>query len=215
MEEQLEKYAQAEAAVQMSAYMKNQYEFYGIKRPIVTQVTKPFLAELKSYSWSDKKQFIEWCWERPQREWQYIALDLLSKNKKELLKKDIDWLEWLVRTQNWWDTVDMIASHLVGAWAQKFPEAMEKVIQKWSASNHMWLERCTIIYQIKYKEKTNQEILFQQCDLFKHSNEFFLRKAIGWALRAYADTNQKAVIKYVKTAGLKPLSEKEALRKVI
>jgi 3-methyladenine DNA glycosylase AlkD len=82
MEEQLEKYAQSEAAVQMSAYMKNQYEFYGIKRPVVSEVTKPFLAIIKTYSWSDKKQFIEWCWEKPQREWQYIALDLLSKNKK-------------------------------------------------------------------------------------------------------------------------------------
>jgi 3-methyladenine DNA glycosylase AlkD len=215
MEEQLEKFAQPEAAEQMLAYMKNQYEFYGIKRPVVREVTKPFFSILKSSSWSDKKQFVDWCWEKPQREWQYIALDLLSKNKKELLKKDIEWLEWLVRTQSWWDTVDMIASHMVGAWAQKYPEATEKMIQRWAHSNHLWLERCTIIYQIKYKDKTNQEILFRQCDLFKHSNEFFLRKAIGWALRAYADTNPKAVMKYVKSAGLKPLSEKEALRKVV
>jgi 3-methyladenine DNA glycosylase AlkD len=215
VESLMEKQAHAPTAEQMAAYMKNQFDFYGIKRPLLLSIYKPFLNELQSYSWEDKKRCIDWCWEKPQREWQYLALDILIRNRNQLTLKDIDWLEWLIRTQPWWDTVDTIGSYGVGTWASLYPKAVGKFLKKWTESDHMWLQRCTIIYQLKYKENTDVQVLFTQCDCFKSSKEFFLRKAIGWALRAYADVNAKAVVNYVKKARLQPLSEKEALRKVI
>ena len=96
----------------------------------------------------------------------------------------------------------------------QFPEETEKVIEKFSNSENIWLNRSTILFQLDYKQKTNLDLLFALCQRHSNSDEFFIRKAIGWALREYAKTNPSAVIRFVETNNLKPLSKKEALKNI-
>ena len=76
----------------------------------------------------------------------------------------------------------------------------------------MWLNRSSIIFQLSYKEKTNFDLLKAECEKHKHSKEFFIQKAIGWALRDYSKYNPNSVKQYIESTSLKPLSQKEALR---
>ena len=130
-------------------------------------------------------------------------------------KSDIELIETLITTNSWWDTVDFISKQILGVYLTQFPEAIEIVIDKFSAPNNMWLNRSTLLFQLGYKNKTDQNILFAQCLHFKESELFFIQKAIGWSLREYGKTNPEAVLNFVNINNLKPLSHKEAIRNII
>jgi 3-methyladenine DNA glycosylase AlkD len=121
-------------------------------------------------------------------------------------------LKTLLLQTLWWDTVDFIAKYLVGGYLEQFPEETLKVIEHFSNAENMWLNRSAIIFQLSYKENTNFDLLKSECEKHKHSKEFFIQKAIGWALRDYSRFNPNGVKQYVQSTNLKPLSQKEALR---
>jgi len=197
-------------AVQMEAYMKDQFAFYGIKSVKRNELMKSILDKRNKPEKEDAVKLVKLLWKDPHREFQYIAMELLSWYKNEPDEKDIVFIEKLIITKFWWDTVDFIASQLVGNYFMHFPKMRNSICKKWSGSKNMWLQRSVILSQLKYKDKTDSDFLFHYCDKHKEDKEFFIRKAIGWALREYSKTNAKAVKSFVKSTNLSNLSLREA-----
>ena len=213
LETHFRKESNRELAVPMENYMKNNFSFLGIKtekrRAIFKSIYEQNKAEIKS-----NFRTIAWeLFQMKEREFHQVAIDLLVKElKKNFVIEDIKIIEKLIITNSWWDSVDTIAKYLLGGYLQQFPLETLKVIERFSNSKNMWLNRSAILFQLSYKEKTNFEILISECEKHKHSNEFFIQKAIGWALRDYSRFNPTGVTAYVNSTNLKPLSSREALR---
>ncbi|MBY0487097.1 MAG: DNA alkylation repair protein [Flavobacteriaceae bacterium] len=205
----------AELAIPMENYMKNNFSFLGLKTEERRTI---FKANYEKYKTEIKTNFRTIAWElfnAKEREFHQCAIDLLVKEfKKNYILEDIKLIENLIITNSWWDSVDTIAKYLVGGYLQSFPSETFKVIEQFSNSDNMWLNRTAIIFQLSYKEKTNFELLKSECEKHKESKEFFIQKAIGWALRDYSRFNPKGVKEYVDSTNLKPLSQREALRNI-
>ncbi|MNF47972.1 DNA alkylation repair enzyme [compost metagenome] len=120
----------------------------------------------------------------------------------------------MIITNSWWDSVDTIAKYILGEYLLEFPLETDSIIGRFSNSENMWLKRSAILFQLGYKEKTNFELLKAICEKHKSSTEFFIQKAIGWALREYGKTNPEAVREFVHNSDFKPLSKKEALKNI-
>ena len=213
LEAHFRKESNRELAIPMENYMKNNFSFLGIKtekrRAIFKSIYEQNKAEIKS-----NFRTIAWeLFQMKEREFHQVAIDLLVKESmKNFAIEDIKLIEKLIITNSWWDSVDTIAKYLLGGYLQQFPLETLKVIERFSNSKNMWLNRSAILFQLSYKEKTNFEILISECEKHKHSNEFFIQKAIGWALRDYSRFNPTGVKAYVNSTNLKPLSSREALR---
>ena len=205
-----------ENAVAMAKYMKNLFSFYGIKaeqrRTIFKEVCNTNKKEL-----TQNPREIAWeLFNKDFRELQYCGIEILIKYLKNNYRKDdFKLIENLLVTNSWWDSVDTISKFVLGDYLKEFPEETAKVVERFSNSKNMWLNRSVLLFQLGYKNKTNAEILFDECKKHSHSKEFFIQKAIGWALREYANTNPELVKTFVNSNDLKPLSKKEALRKLI
>jgi 3-methyladenine DNA glycosylase AlkD len=198
-----------ENALTMKKYMKDNFEFIGIKSPIRKELQKEFLKGLDKNSKIDKNLVYK-LWDKPYREYQYLAIDYLIKKKKQLEKDDILFIKHLIITKSWWDSVDIIASNLLGEICKLYPEVINEYILSWSKDENIWLRRSTILYQLKYKENLDTNILGIIINDNKEDNEFFIRKAIGWILREYSKINKKWVSDFIKKNKLSNLSIKEA-----
>lgn len=199
-------------AVQMKKYMKDLFDFYGMKSPIRKEIYKSQKQQFGLIPVNEKDEIVRWCWEAPQREWQYFCMEFLSKEAKETDEGIIELYEYLITNKSWWDTVDFIASNLVGVCFLKYPDRIPAVTAKWMNSGNMWLQRTCILFQLKYRKKTNTQLLEGFIKPLKESKEFFIRKAIGWALREYSKTNPTYVKEFVKNNRLSGLSRREALK---
>ena len=200
-----------EYALKMKAYLKNHFEFYGINAPLRKELMKnwkkecaiPFSEELLEDLW---KLFIS-----PKRELSYVAIELLIPIlKKNANENHVEYITKLITTHSWWDTVDAIASSILGSFLMKSPEKRVEIIEEYTASNHIWLQRSTLIFQLKYGLKTDQDLLFAQCIAFMEEKEFFLQKAIGWSLRQYAKTHPAEVYDFVDRNQFSNLAKREA-----
>lgn len=199
-------------AAPMKKYMRDQFEYLGIKTPQNVALQKEFFAEHGFPELSELDVVLRDLWSLPQREFQYVAVGLLGRFNKEVPAKFIKTIEYLIVTKSWWDTVDSIAGGTVGVHFQRFPEVRGKYLAKWRASENFWLRRTTILFQLNYKKDTNFALL---CDIICEnldSKEFFINKAIGWSLRQYARIDPAAVKKFVKSTPLHPLSRREAMK---
>ncbi|WP_396147040.1 DNA alkylation repair protein [Flavobacterium sp.] len=215
LEQDLHPKANRELAIPMENYMKNNFSFLGIK----TEERRAIFKENYEKSKSEiKANFRTIAWElfnKNEREFHQCAIDLLVKEfKKNYVLEDIELIENLIITNSWWDSVDVVAKYLLGGYLQLFPNETYDVIESFSNSNNMWLNRSAIIFQLSYKEKTNFDLLKSECEKHKESKEFFIQKAIGWALRDYSRFNTSGVSEYVNSTNLKPLSQREALRNI-
>ena len=207
-----EKNADSSQAAPMKKYMRDQFEYLGIKTPQSAALQKAFYAEHGLPEVSELDSILRDLWSLPQREFQYVGLGLLDKTEKKLPAKFIKTIEYLIVTKSWWDTVDAIAGHTVGTHFRRFPEVREKYLPRWRSSKNIWLRRTAILFQLNYKRETDFELL---CDIIREnldSKEFFINKAIGWALRQYARVDAKAVSKFVRSTPLHPLSRREAMK---
>ncbi|MFY8068941.1 MAG: DNA alkylation repair protein [Flavobacterium sp.] len=200
-------------AVPMANYLKNHFIFFGIK---TEQRRTIFKSNYEKYKLEIKSNFREIAWElfqKQEREFHQSAIDLLQIEwKKNYLIEDIQFIEKLITTHSWWDTVDTIAKYFLGGYLKQFPQETHKVIERFSSSSNLWLNRSAILFQLSYKDKTNFDLLKSECEKHKNSNEFFIQKAIGWALRDYSRFNPTGVKEYVLSTQLKPLSTREAIR---
>jgi 3-methyladenine DNA glycosylase AlkD len=199
-------------AIPMAKYMKHEFEFLGIKTPVRRDLLKEFHKQDGFPEITELKEIVLDLWGLPAREYQYFALSLLRKFSQEVPEEFIDLYEYLIITKSWWDSVDGIASWLVGVHFLRFPELKNKYIGKWMTSGNMWLQRTCILFQLGYKDKTDVMLLGQIIMSVADSKEFFLRKAIGWALREYSKTDHQAVINFVENNELSLLSNREAYK---
>lgn len=194
-------------AFHMEKYMRNQFPFIGLKAAERRKLARPFM-KLKFHE-HDVDKTIRQLWELPEREYQLVAVDYLVKNKKHLEAHHIELIEYLITTKSWWDTVDAIASHLVGELFAKFPHLLENIGDNWLRSENIWLQRSMILFQLKYKEKTNDALLYSIIQQLKPIDEFFIQKAIGWALREYSKTNPTSVRNFIEKEELSNLAVRE------
>lgn len=194
----------------MSAYMRGLFPFFGVKTPQRRALVK---AGGKIASWPELQTTVLQLYSKPQREAHYAALDLLEANFRTWTAEVVPLMENLVLTHSWWDTVDRLASPLMGRALQKFPQHQDRP-ERWIAEDSFWLQRLALLYQLKARESTDRERLARYITATMASPELFLRKAIGWALRQYGYTNPEWVREFVQEhrESLSALSLREATR---
>ncbi|UCZ53096.1 DNA alkylation repair protein [Bacillus shivajii] len=215
LKERLEPHANKENARPMEKYMKNHFPFLGIKSPELKQHLKAFFHETGILKEKEIKiEVIEELWNLPEREYQYAALNILYRKRKLLHDNHVPLLQTLVTTKSWWDTVDTIASNIIGSLFLKESELNDMYVPLWSSHENLWLRRTAILYQLKYKEQTDAKRLFQVIQLNSHSDEFFIQKAIGWALREYSKTAPETVESFIEKEQLSKLSVREGLKHI-
>jgi len=196
----------------MKQYMKDQFEFFGIKSVERKELTRKFFTAQGIPSKHDYKEVIRELWDLPQREFQYAALDILEHLVKKRIQVKIELLEYLIMTKSWWDTVDWMAIRIVGVCFRQNPELITQTYSRWMEIDNIWLQRVCILFQLKYKEKTDVKLLFSTIQELSGSEEFFIQKAIGWALREQLKIDPAVVQKFVDENELAPLSRREALK---
>ncbi len=199
-------------AAAMSAYMRDKFPFLGIPSPERARLEREALAGVGRVSQKDLVAAAGELWAMPEREFQYAACALLARHAKVLDEGFIPTLRTLVTTKSWWDTVDTLAAHVAGPIVRAHPAAVS-VMDAWIEDPDFWLARVAILHQLRSKQATDAPRLFRYCELRAGDTEFFIRKAIGWALREYSKADAAAVREFVANhdATLSGLSKREAL----
>ncbi len=201
-----------ELAIRQQAYMRNQFAFHGITSPQRKEIQKPFLHKQNLPASSALHDVVESLWQKEEREYQYFAQELTNRYERQQKQDDIGLYEFMITNKSWWDTVDFIAANLVGRYFRHFPEARAQITKKWMASDNIWLQRTTLLFQLKYKDGIDSDFLADTIRLLLGSKEFFINKAIGWILREYSKTHPVWVEDFANQTPLHPLSRREALR---
>ena len=196
----------------MRAYMRNQFEFLGIQSQARRAALKPLFSKEHLPPVEAIPRLVDDLWALPHREYQLVAIDLLIRLKHQLPASMSDDIERWITAKSWWDTVDMIATHSVASMVTRFPETLTPIIEHWQTSPNLWLRRTTLLYQLKYKHLTDEQRLFDQIRRQRDDSDFFIQKAIGWALREYSKTAPQAVTQFVNTENIQGLAKREALK---
>ena len=199
-------------AVQMETYMRNQFRFLGIKAPGRRELLRPFLLKENRPPLNDLNQVVKHLWENSEREYQFIAMEIANKYNKAFTADFFELFEYMITTKSWWDTVDYVASNLVGGLVKRFPKEGMKQISRWRKNDNLWLRRTCIIFQLKYKDQVDEPLLFSLIEENITHPDFFIRKAIGWALRQYGKYNPEAILTFINNHELSGLSKREALK---
>ncbi|MEV0731514.1 DNA alkylation repair protein [Polymorphospora sp. NPDC050346] len=200
---------------QMAAYMRDRFPFLGIQAPARAVLGRQVLAGLGRPDEADLRAVAVGCWTLPEREYQYFACDWLRRHARVCSAGFLSTARELITTRSWWDTIDPLAVHLVGPLVAAHPELVP-AMDGWIGDDDPWLVRTAVLHQLGYREATDAGRLFRYCVRQAGHPDFFVRKAIGWALREYARTDPEAVRAFVVAhrSRLAPLSAREALRNI-
>jgi len=209
-----------ERALKQQAYMKSVLPYYGISMPDLRRITTTVMREYTFDGAEQLEATVRFVWDNvTHREQWYAALTLLGAKQFSAFRnlEFLDLYEHLIITGAWWDVVDDVATHFVGPLLRAEPEVMTQVLRQWAADDHLWLQRSAIIAQVGAGTETDTELLRQVIEPSLERREFFLRKAIGWALRDYARTEPEWVRTFVAEHDdrLSPLSKKEATKHLV
>ncbi len=201
----------------MQAYMKSQMPYHGVPLPRLRQIYRTTSASLKFESAGEWQALVRDLWHRAKfREERYAALCMAGDPRARPFQTPaaMKLYEELIVTGAWWDYVDDLASNRVGPILRDYPVPMRRKMLSWSRSADMWKRRTSIICQLGFKQDTDLELLYACIEPSLDSKEFFLRKAIGWALRQHAWTDPAEVRRYVARhrERLSGLSCREALK---
>jgi 3-methyladenine DNA glycosylase AlkD len=211
--------ADPERAPRMQAYMKSEMPYRGIAAPDIRAISKRIFAEHPLPSCEEWRSVVLDLWRGARfREERYAAVELLAHRRhRDCLTPDVlPMYEEMIVDGAWWDHVDAVAHH-VGNLLRTHPEEMRPVMRAWSTDKDLWKRRVSIICQISFKKDTDLDLLYANIEPNLAGRNFFIRKAIGWALRSYAWTNPSEVQRYVAAneARLSGLSRREALRNIL
>ncbi len=201
----------AERAAGMRAYMRNQFEYLGVSMPDHRAAVAPLS---KGFSPADREELrmaAGGLWQMREREYQYVATGLLGRHHAILTLDDLPWLLGLVQQKSWWDTVDSLVKTIgpvVRRAGAKGKRAMDAAVRH----ENFWVRRVAMLHQLGLRDDVDTERLFRHAELLAAEKEFFIRKAIGWALRDYAWHDWRAVEKFLKStrACLSGLTVREA-----
>ena len=193
-------------------YMRYQFEYYGLKAPVWVGLLKEIFKEKGIYTSEKLKEFVRLCMADEYREIHYAGLQMLEKQMKKNPPEFVDFYEELIQAKSWWDTVDWIRK-FVGVHFQKYPHLIVPTTEKWMASGNIWLQRICLIFQLTYKDKTNFSLMKKYILELADSEEFFIQKAAGWALRQYSKFNAEGVLEFIDAhPELKPLTKREGVK---
>ena len=199
-------------AVAMKRYMRDQFEYLGLKGPRLVELLRQHTDTHGLPPLTNLDPVLRELWALPQREFQYAAIALLRRMEKQLPATFIRTFENLIVTKSWWDTVDTISTGALGVHFMRYPKVRDRTLARWRKSKNFWLRRACILFQLNYKQDTDfplmQEIIRENLG----SKEFFINKAIGWALRQQSRVDPKGVRNFVAATPLHPLSAREALK---
>ncbi len=201
-------------AAAMRAYMKDNFPYFGIKTPVRRELLAEHIAQHGMPELSELAAIARSAFAVPEREVHQVAVDLLMKHARKLTPDDLPWIEELITTKSWWDSVDALAVHVVGGVLKRHPKVVAAWNKRWIGSKDLWLNRTAILFQNRWKADTDRALLFANIRRHAAHRDFFIRKAIGWALRELAATDPAAVKAFVARHALSPLSVREALRKI-
>ena len=201
--------ANEEIAMQQAKYMKDLFPFFGLKTPERSAVVKGYIKEHGLPPFDKLEEVLKACYKQPEREFHYTAITLASYYMKKNAKDMIPLMEFLITHNTWWDTVDGTSSACVRPLFKQHPELLDKLTWKWVKSDSMWLQRSAIIAQLGYRKDTNEAVLFRNIKALNGGKEFFINKAIGWALREYSKTHRQQVVDFIAENKLHPLSVRE------
>lgn len=202
--------ADANRARPMQAYMKQHFAFLGIPTPQRRKAIAPLLRELQGESGDTLLVIAKELWAKPEREFQYAAIDLLARHWKKLEARHLEALLDLARHKSWWDSVDNLAG-VIGNLVQRERSLQSRMDQALQDTD-FWQRRIAMIHQLGWRDTTDTERLFAYARQLAPEQEFFIRKAIGWALRDYAKHQPKRVADFLIAMKnqLSPLSLREA-----
>ena len=196
-------------AESISKYMQDKFRFLGVRGATRTEIYKKYFPDArktKTIDWD----FVESCWNKEEREFQYVVVYYLKAMQKFLKREDISRLKYLIVTKSWWDTVDLLAK-VVGSLVIRI-EGYDQIMLEWSKDSNIWLKRVAILYQLSLKEKVDKQVLERILVNNLGDSEFFINKAIGWALRNYSKFNPEWVREFIEKNknGIANLSLREA-----
>lgn len=205
--------AEPDRAPEMRAYMRDRFDFLGVPAPARRRLSTELLRAAKTAPAAELVVFADACWAAEHRELQYVATDALRAGAARLRPADIDHLQHYLTTKSWWDTVDLLAAWVVGPLVLAHPHLVA-VMDRWIDDGNLWLARTAIIHQLSYKGDTDGDRLFRYAETRADDTDFFLRKAIGWALRQYAREEPERVRSFVESNRdrLSGLTVREALK---
>lgn len=201
-----------ERAPEMAAYLKTTMPFLGVSAPDIRAVAREAASRFPVADRTGYDAAVLALWRLPNREEKHVAVAVARHHRRFVDAESLPLYERLVREGAWWDFVDEVAQHLVGEALLKDPDAVWPAMDRWIDDEDMWVRRTAILCQNRSKEGTDEARLFAYCLRRAHEREFFVRKAIGWALRQYARTAPVAVRRFLDEHGgeLSPLSVREA-----
>lgn len=194
IKKQFEQNEDKEKATAMAKYMRNLFEFYGIPTPRRKEIYKEFLKEEKKTKKVDW-DFLDKCYEDKHREFQYLVSDYLIMMNKFLTYEDVPKIKKYIKQKQWWDTIDFL-DRVIGEIGLR-DNRVNEVMLTWSKDGDFWIRRVAIDHQLCRKEKTNTDLLEKILINNFGSDEFFINKAIGWALRDYSKTNPTWVKEFI------------------
>lgn len=202
----------AQTGAQMSRYLRDQFSCLGVKAPLRRAIQKQYRDRHGELVRTSLRAFVQRCWKDPNRELQYTAIDLAIRERKHAPENFWKLYESMITQKSWWDTVDPVATTLVTTHLQRYENLNPELPDRWIESSNIWLQRTALLFQLKYKKSTNAGQLFRYIDAVRDSEEFFLQKAAGWALREYSRHEPMAVEEYVRTTTLSALTVREGMR---
>lgn len=182
-------------AESMSKYMQDKFRFLGIRGATRTEIYKKYFPDARKTKIIDW-DFVESCWNKEEREFQYVVVYYLKAMQKFLKREDISKLKYLIVTKSWWDTVDLLAK-VIGSLVIRI-EGYDQIMLEWSKDSNIWLRRVAILYQLSLKDKVDEIILDKILVNNLGDNEFFINKAVGWALRDYSKYNPEWAREFIK-----------------
>jgi 3-methyladenine DNA glycosylase AlkD len=220
LREELSRAGHPARAPQMQAYMRSTMPYHGVPMPTARHVFRRVFSEVELAGPEEWRHLVLFLWRNARfREERYGALYLAGDRRARPFQtmQALPMYEEIVVTGAWWDFVDDVATHRLPELLQRHPEEMRGEMLAWSRSDDLWKRRSAILCQLPQKEKTDLDLLYRCIEPSLSSREFFLRKAIGWALRQYARTDPTEVVRYVRKHAevMSPLSRREALRNVL
>lgn len=214
--ESLRAAAEPAKAPAMAAYMKTTMPFYGVTRPAQAKIAREAKRIHPAGDDADYVRTIELLWDLPHREDKYLAIAFARQWPRFVTFDHVPLYRRMIVEGAWWDFVDEIATHLIGDVLLRDRTSMRTALDRWIDDDHLWLRRTAILSQERHRDRTDAAMLFGYCERRLDEKDFFIRKAIGWALRSYSRVDPAAVEAFVTKHGdrISGLSRREALRHI-